>query len=110
MKKEIMQAPVWSASPFSEDEKEIKESERQYEDYRAFYFDLLPKVAGLMWTDENCVSYVFSHDTIHPGEFRVSVFDEKGAIRHTARETICDLFRAENFPWDGRQLVVVTAA
>ena len=111
MKIKCVVAPLWDANPFSEDEKEQLRSDEQYNEYCTFYHKLLPNVEGLCWADglDDSLTYVFSRDTICRGEYRVSVFDDRGAIRHTARKTIAELFRDENFPCDGRTLRLVAA-
>lgn len=104
-----IQAPIWDANPFTEDPVEAKKSDEQYKAWKAFYRDLLPSVVGLEWIqrywNEN-VTYIFGKDVLGEG-YRVSVFDSKGAVRHSARETIGELFRDEQFPFDGCELTVV---
>ena len=103
---EKIKAPVWDADGFSDDEEEQERSFRQYEAYQDFYNKLLPRIKGLGWRTEE-FQYVFSKDTI-TGGFRVSVFDKKGAIRHSARNTVGELFQHESFPYNGCWLFVVT--
>lgn len=97
-------APIWAANPFGDDE-ELAQSDREYAAYFRFYMDLLPYVAALSWA-AGPLLYVFSKDT-QSGGYRLSCFDKIGALRHTARQTIADLFEAETFPFDGRDLTVV---
>ena len=109
LQKRIIYAPVWDANPFAEDPAEIEQSEKQYKAWKAFYRDLLPSVAGLEWTQRyrnEDVTYIFGKDVLGEG-YRVSVFDSKGAVRHSARDTIGELFLCEQFPFDGRELTVV---
>lgn len=109
LQKRIIYAPIWDANPFAEDPAENERSEKQYKAWKAFYRDLLPSVAGLEWTQRyrnEDVTYIFGKDVLGEG-YRVSVFDSKGAVRHSARDTIGELFLCEQFPFDGRKLTVV---
>ena len=109
LQKRIIYAPIWDANPFAEDPAENERSEKQYKAWKAFYRDLLPSVAGLEWTQRyrnEDVTYIFGKDVLGEG-YRVSVFDSKGAVRHSARDTIGELFLCEQFPFDGRELTVV---
>ena len=104
-----IQAPIWDANPFAEDPAEAKRSDEQQKAWRDFYRDLLPSVAGLEWTQHyRCddVTYIFSRDVAEDG-YRLSVFDSIGAVRHCSRKTVGELFRDEQFPFDGRTLTVV---
>ena len=95
LQKRIIYAPIWDANPFAEDPAENERSEKQYKAWKAFYRDLLPSVAGLEWTQRyrnEDVTYIFGKDVLGEG-YRVSVFDSKGAVRHSARETIGELLQ-----------------
>ena len=90
LQKRIIYAPIWDANPFAEDPAENERSDKQYKAWKAFYRDLLPSVVGLEWTQRyrnEDVTYIFGKDVLGEG-YRVSVFDSKGAVRHSARETI----------------------
>ena len=102
-----VKAPIWSANAFSENPQEQKLSELQYEECKHFYMRLLPKVCALEWKTKNGLQYVFSRDTIEGG-YRISVFDKKGAVSHSARDSIEELFLREScFPYDGRWMSAV---
>lgn len=102
-----LNAPVWESNPFSENEAERIRSDFEEKLYVDFYMDMLEKVKGMAWfSNDERLEYVFSHDT-QSGGYRLSVFDKDGAIRHTARQSIKELFREEQFPSDGRRLTIV---
>lgn len=101
-----MKSPIFDANPFGTDE-EMELWDKQHKAFNNFYQNLLPKVSALQWTDGR-KTMIFSRDTIsNLVEYRVSAFDEKGAIYHVTRETIERLLHAESFPCDGRELEIV---
>lgn len=106
-----IQSPLWTANGFSEDEEERELSFQQYDAYKKFYEKLLPTVDALMWTATNSMKnvrhYIFSKDPTGDSVYRVSLFDEKGAVYHVGRDTIEALFSAEQFPYDGSNLTIV---
>lgn len=106
-----IQSPLWTANGFSEDEEERELSFQQYDAYKEFYEKLLPTVDALMWTATNSMKnvrqYIFSKDPTRDSVYRVSLFDEKGAVYHVGRDTIEALFSAEQFPYDGSNLTIV---
>ena len=110
LKLKKIKAPIWDANPFAEDPAERELSDEQYKEYQKFYEDLLPTVVSLEWVtryrNEDVIT-IFSKDVKKAGYYRVSVFDSRGAVRHLSRETIGELFRDEQFPFDGCELKVV---
>lgn len=94
---------------FSEDANEQKLSEKQDKNFYMFYQNLLAHAAGVeWWSNDGWSKFVFSHDTILPGEYRVSVFSKDGkACYHVSRKTLAELIREAEFPFDGRALMVV---
>lgn len=104
-------SPLWTANGFSEDENEQELSWKQYNAYKKFYEKLLPTVDALMWTVtdsmKNVRQYIFSKDPTGDSVYRVSLFDEKGAVYHVGRDTIESLFSVEQFPYDGSNLTIV---
>lgn len=94
---------------FSEDANDQKLSEKQDKNFNRFYQSLLAYAAGVeWWSNDGWSKFVFSHDTILPDEYRVSVFSKDGkALYHVSRKTLAELMSAAEFPFDGRSLMVV---
>ncbi|MGN8833287.1 hypothetical protein ACTNDZ_12185 [Selenomonas montiformis] len=94
---------------FSEDANDQKLSEKQDKNFYMFYQKLLSHAVGVeWWSNDGWSKFIFSHDTILPGEYRVSVFSKDGkACYHVSRKTLAELMNEAEFPFDGRTLMVV---